>query len=433
MRPPPKFRPDAFASVPATAVAVVIFAAIVPGFSVAEECGRAYAGMHDAHLAVVQGVGEVRNFEISTKFSKYGKRNALLGGGLETCGFNVKTALGANRYLIRGASTERGWDRIPSEFDYPSQGSVVEAQVATPDGARVPWLAGITFVRRANPGEEIGVGVGLKLKARLLDDWVSMQSNLAWAGVEGGLESLVGLAQRHQLAARMLDRNQHSIGLRTTLQFERVEPDYGGPTANRDPDRQSTEVGTELSLDGASLKVSRSFKFDNVTGENGSTNRWDQWKIAGKVNLGKLGLSGMKLGVTWQRGAAYLDEGDGFDHQNNSETVKVKLRLSKNFATAFVNERQFDLHSDDGPRTDTANALAFSWKRAFGAIKLQHRVKVSYVEQESEPDTGVDMSYEFKARSRYQDNLYWKLGVEMGRRETENDRFRLFSSIYVRL
>jgi hypothetical protein len=383
MRPPPKFRPDAFASVPATAVAVVIFAAIVPGFSVAEECGRAYAGMHDAHLAVVQGVGEVRNFEISTKFSKYGKRNALLGGGLETCGFNVKTARGANRYLIRGASTERGWDRIPSEFDYPSQGSVVEAQVATPDGARVPWLAGITFVRRANPGEEIGVGVGLKLKARLLDDWVSMQSNLAWAGVEGGLESLVGLAQRHQLAARMLDRNQHSIGLRTTLQFERVEPDYGGPTANRDPDRQSTEVGTELSLDGASLKVSRSLKF--------------------------------------------------FDHQNNSETVKVKLRLSKNFATAFVNERQFDLHSDDGPRTDTANALAFSWKRAFGAIKLQHRVKVSYVEQESEPDTGVDMSYEFKARSRYQDNLYWKLGVEMGRRETENDRFRLFSSIYVRL
>lgn len=428
----PKFRPGALASVPATAMAVVVFAAMFPGLAVAGKCGSEYAGVRDARLAMTQSIGAIRDIDISTKFSKYGKHNPLLGGDLETCGFNVKTVVAANRYSIRGASTERGWDRMPSAFDYPSQGSVVEAQVAAPSGVRVPWAAGMTFVRRANPGEDVGIGAGLNLRARFLDGRVSTQSNFAWAGVKDGLESSSGLAQRHRLTARMLDRNRHSIGLRTTLQFERVEPDYNGPAAGRDADRQTTEVGTELRIEGASLKVSRRFKFDNLSGENGSTNRWDRWKIVGKVDLDKLGLPGMKLGMSWRRGAAYLDEGDGFEHQNNSEKVKVKLRINKAFAAAYVNERQFDPYSDDGPRTDTENALAFSWKKVLGTIKTRHKVRVSYVERESEPEAGVDMSYEFKARSSDQDNLYWKLGAEMEQRKAERDRVRLFSSMHVR-
>lgn len=430
MRPPRKFRPDVIAIVPAMAVGV--FAVVFPNLAVAEDCGGEYAGLRDARLAMAQSNGGLRDVDISTKFSKYGKRNPLLGGDLETCGFNVKTAIAANRFSIRGASTERGWDRMPSQFDYPSQGSVVEAQVAAPNGAKVPWLAGITFVRRADPGEEVGMGAGLKLQARFLDGRVSTQSNFAWAGVKDGFESSSGVAQRHRLTARMLDRNRHSVGLRTTLQFERVEPDYSGPAAGRDPDRQTTELGTELRFDGVSLKVSRRFKFDNVSGENGSTNRWDRWKIGGKADLAKLGLPGMRLGITWQRGAAYLDEGDGFEHQNNSETVKVKLRLNKAFSAAYINERQFDPDSDGGLQTDTENALAFSWKKALGAIKVRHKVRVSYVERESEPEAGVDMSYEFKARSSDMDNLYWKLGAEMEQRDAERDRVRLFSSMHVR-
>jgi len=431
MRPSLKFRPDVTAAAPVTAVVLAVLVAMVPGVAAAGECGG-YAGVRDARLALTQGIGEIRDVDISTKFSEYGKRNPLLDGDLETCGFDVRTAVAANRVSIRGASTERGWDRMPSAFDYPSQGSVVETQVAAPSGARLPWSAGMTFVRRADPGEEVGMGAGLKLQARFLDGRVSTQSNFAWAGVKDGFESSSGLAQRHRMTARMLDRNRHSIGLRTTLQFERVEPDYTGPAAGRDPDRQATELGTELRFDGASLKVSRRFMFDNVAGEDGSTNRWDRWKIAGKVDLGKLGLPGMKLGLTWRRGAAYLDEGEGFEHQSNSEEVKVKLRLNKGLAVAYVNERQFDLDSDDGPRTDTENALAFSWKKALGTIKTRHKVRVSYVERESEPEAGVDMSYEFKARSSDQDNLYWKLGAEMERRDAERDRVRLFSSMHVR-
>ena len=289
----------------------------------------------------------------------------------------------------------------------------------------------MTFVRRTDSGEKVDSGAGLTLRARFLDRRLETQSSLAWVNSQDGHKTEFGFAQRYKISARLFELPRQNLKLKAIARYERVEPGYAGAAAKRTADRQGTEFETQVEVDALRVKVSRRTKFDNIVGQDSETNRWDSWKLGGTVDLARLGVAGVKVGVTWRRGKEHLDDGAGFSQQEKSEELKLKLKLGKNTTTEFANRRVLHLDPENDSQTDTTNALSLKWNRLWGSISTTNSVKFSYVDRESESDDVVNISLGFEAKSGSEDNLKLKLGAEMEHRSNERDAYRFRSSMRV--
>ncbi|MCG8544371.1 MAG: hypothetical protein MJE12_09205 [Alphaproteobacteria bacterium] len=371
-----------------------------------------------------------RDLDVSEKYASYGGKNPLLKGKLETCGFNLRTALGANGVSVRGASSEQTEADMPSRFGFAGRRSVVETEVSSSTGKRPQWAINSTFVRIANSAGDFDVGAGLNLKTRLLDGKLVTQSSMAWVNKQEGDEAQLALAQRHKLTTRLFALKPQKIKAKAIGHFERVEPGHAGPAAKRKADRQEASLGTELAYRGLRFNVTRTTKFDNVANQNDSTNRWDSWSLGSTLDLGTLGFKGRKLNFTWQTGGAFLDSGKGFLQQDANRSFKVKLEFNKAFSTEFSNHTLQKLGSEGGNGPDTTNALGFNWKRSAGPVSANANVKVKHWERRSDDSEGYSVSLGFEAKSKRRDNMRLKLGAKMRRSATEQNTYGLSSRLF---
>ena len=275
----------------------------------ANDCLGASSGMGFASDVLNETFGSSNDLDVSEKYASYGSKNPLLKGKLETCGFNLRTAVGANRVSVRGASTEQGESHAPRLFGFAGRRSVVETEYASSKSKKPRWAINSTFIRIPNAAGKFDVGAGLNLKARLLNGRFTTQSSMAWVNKREGEDSQLGLAQRHKLETRLFDFKPQKFKAKAFGQYERVEPGHIGPAAKRKADRQEAKLGTEFAYRSLRFNVSRTTKFDNLTNENDNTNRWDTWSLSSTADFAALGFKGTKLRFTWQTGGAFLDSG----------------------------------------------------------------------------------------------------------------------------
>ena len=396
----------------------------------ANDCVGASSSMGFAGGVLTETFGLNDELDVSEKYASYGSKNPLLKGKLETCGFNLRTTVGANRVSVRGASTEHTQTQAPPLFGFAGRRSVVETEFASSKKKKPRWAINSTFIRIPNAAGKFDVGAGLNLKTRLLDGRFSTQSSMAWVNKREGEDSQLALAQRHRLETRLFDFKPQKFKAKAFGQYERIEPGHIGPAAKRTADRQEAKLGTAFSYRNLRFNIARTTKFDNVASENDNTNRWDTWSLGSAIDFGALGLKGTKLKFSWQTGGAYLDSGSGYAQQDKNESFKVKLEFNKAFSSEFSNKsvRKTGPEGANGP--DTTNALGFNWKRSAGPMSAKANVKVKHWENRSDDSEGYSVSLGFEAKSKRRDNLRLKLNGNMRRSSNEENSYGLSSRIF---